>query len=269
MAQAAPKIRLHLAAHLAERGEPVELTRDQANYLGAVMRLSPGDEVAAFNGEDGEWRCRLAAITKRAGELVAVERLRPPAPPPDLWLLFAPVKKARTDFIVEKATELGCRRILPVLTRRTNAERVKVERLQAHAVEAAEQCGLVFVPDVAAPAPLDRVLADWGAARRLMFCDERAAGFGVDGPLPLPPAADALRAAADARDPGPWAILCGPEGGFTAEEAAKIAAMPVTVAAGLGPRVLRADTAVVAAITVWQSVLGDWTGPGAMAEVGA
>ncbi|MEL6337834.1 MAG: 16S rRNA (uracil(1498)-N(3))-methyltransferase [Pseudomonadota bacterium] len=256
MAQAAPKIRLHIAARLAAAA-PVALDRDQANYLGAVMRLGAGAEIAAFNGEDGEWRCRLEAITKRAGTLLPVDRLRAPALPPDLWLLFAPVKKARTDFIVEKAVELGCRRILPVLTQRTNAERVRTDRLQAHAVEAAEQCGLVFVPEIAGPQALSRVLDTWPSDRRLMFCDERAAGFGIDGPLPVPDAATALRAAAGAGT-DPWAVLCGPEGGFDAAEAVRLAAMPTTVAAGLGPRILRTDTAAVAALTVWQSVLGDW-----------
>ncbi|MEL6196548.1 MAG: 16S rRNA (uracil(1498)-N(3))-methyltransferase [Pseudomonadota bacterium] len=251
---------MHVAARLAADSPPVPLTRDQANYLGAVMRLAPGDQIAGFNGEDGEWRCRLTAITKRAGALEAEERLRPPTPPPDLWLLFAPLKKARTDFVVEKATELGCRRILPVLTRRTNAERVKHERLQAHAVEAAEQCGLVYVPEVAAPQTLDQALAAWPAERRVMFCDERAAGFGTTGPLPVPPATTALQGFGGSPDPSPepWAILCGPEGGFDPQEAARIAALPGALAVGLGPRVLRADTAALAAITLWQSLCGDW-----------
>ncbi|MEO0819187.1 MAG: 16S rRNA (uracil(1498)-N(3))-methyltransferase [Pseudomonadota bacterium] len=254
MPQPVPKIRLHLDAPLAE-GAELALAREQAHYLGTVMRQAAGARVLVFNGRDGEWLAELTEAGRRGGRLRALEQTRAPAEPPDLWLLFAPVKKARTDFIVEKATELGCRRIQPVFTRRTNAERVRPDRLQAHAVEAAEQCGLVFVPEIAEPVALARLLERWDPARRILFCDERAAGFG-GAAAALPAAARALGAAAEGA--GPWAVLTGPEGGFAPEEAERLAAMPEAVAVGLGPRVLRADTAAVAALVLWQSVLGDW-----------
>ena len=244
MAQAAAKIRLFVEADLAE-GAAVALSREQAHYLFSVMRLGAGDAVRLFNGRDGEWRAEVAETGRRTGRLVAAERTRRQTAPPDLWLLFAPVKKARTDFIAEKACEMGCRRVLPVFTRHTNAERVKRDRLAAHAVEAAEQCGLLSVPEVAEPAPLERVIADWPDGRRLMFCDESGQG---------PPAQAALRAAGD----GPWAVLIGPEGGFAPEEAERLRAHPGAVAVSLGPRVLRADTAAVAALALWQATLGDW-----------
>ncbi|MEO1275101.1 MAG: 16S rRNA (uracil(1498)-N(3))-methyltransferase [Pseudomonadota bacterium] len=243
MPQATPKIRLHLDAPLAA-GAAVSLERDQANYLGAVMRLSAGAQILVFNGRDGEWLAEATALTKRTGTLSMLEQTRPPAPPPDLWLLFAPVKKARTDFIVEKVCELGCRRVLPVLTAYTNAERVRTDRLRAHMVEAAEQCGLVWVPEVAEPERLGTVLAAWPAERRLLFCNERGGA----------PAAEALSGA----EPGPWAIVIGPEGGFSEEEAERLSRLPGALPVSLGPRILRADTAAVAAIALWQAALGDW-----------
>ncbi|MEM6972610.1 MAG: 16S rRNA (uracil(1498)-N(3))-methyltransferase [Pseudomonadota bacterium] len=275
MAQDAGKIRLHVAADATAGGdggpsaaslEPVAgswvaghrltLGRDQAHYLLRVMRLGHGARLSVFNGRDGEWAAEIAEASKRDAMLALIERLRPPEAPPDLWLCFAPIKKARTDFIVEKAVELGCRRIVPCLTQHTNAERVRTDRLAAHAVEAAEQCGLVHVPEVAEPVSLKALLDSWPEGRRLMVCDERAAGFGRETPADLPPAADAL-SSARLGDAG-WAVFCGPEGGFSDSEITRLAAMPDALAVGLGPRVLRADTAAVAAITLWQSVLGDW-----------
>jgi 16S rRNA (uracil1498-N3)-methyltransferase len=244
MAEAAPKVRLFVEPDLAPRAE-VAVGRDHANYLFNVMRLGLGEAVALFNGRDGEWRAEVASAGKRGGALVCVERLRAQDGVPDLWLLFAPLKKARTDFVAEKATEMGVRRLAPVFTRFTNAERVNGERLRAHAVEAAEQCGILSVPDVAAPERLDAVLDGWDPTRRLLFCDESR---------DAPPAAEALRAAG----PGPWAVLIGPEGGFAEEERARLRAAPFAVPAALGPRVLRADTAAVAALALWQTVLGDW-----------
>ena len=238
------KIRLFVEADLAP-GAEVALDRDQAHYLFAVMRRGAGDGLRLFNGRDGEWRAEIVESGKRGGRLVCRARLRAQDAPPDLWLLFAPIKKARTDFIAEKACEMGCRRVLPVFTRRTNAERVRADRLRAHAVEAAEQCGLLSVPDVAEPAPLDRLLEGWNPARRLLFCDETGQGA---------PAGDVLRAAG----PGPWAVLIGPEGGFAPEEAERLRALDFAHPAALGPRVLRADTAAVAALAVVQTVLGDW-----------
>src|SRR5690554_6859223 len=192
------KVRLFLE-HPLGPGQSVPLSRDQAHYLFGVMRLAPGDSLAVFNGRDGEWRAEVAEAGRKAGTLTCTERLRPQQMPPDLWLIFAPIKKARTDFIVEKAAEMGARRILPVQTEFTNSERIRQDRLQAHAVEAAEQCGGTFVPEVAGLAPLDRVLAGWDAARHLVWADEARLG--------------AATALADRFPRGtPGAILIGPEG---------------------------------------------------------
>lgn len=241
-----PKIRLHLDQPLAP-GQLLALSREQSNYLFAVMRLAVGDAVAVFNGRDGEYRAEVAEAGKRGGALVAQVQLRPVQTPPDLWLLFAPIKKARTDFIVEKAVELGVSRILPVQTDFTNAERVRQDRLQAHAVEAAEQCGGTFVPEVTDLQPLSALLLRWPEGRHLLWCNESRLG-----------AADSLAAL----PPGPWAILIGPEGGFSPAEKTRLQALPFVHPVGLGPRILRADTAAVAAITLWQAALGDWGGQG-------
>ncbi|NDR57261.1 16S rRNA (uracil(1498)-N(3))-methyltransferase [Pseudoruegeria sp. M32A2M] len=235
------KVRLYLEQSLHE-GQSVSLTREQAHYLFGVMRLTAGEDILVFDGKNGEFRAEIVETGKRGGVLACVEQTRPLQMPPDLWLFFAPIKKARTDFIVEKAAEMGAARICPVQTEFTNAERIRRDRLQAHAVEAAEQCGGTFVPEVAELARLDRVLADWPAERRLMFCDEALVG-----------AREAL-----AGQPGPWAILIGPEGGFSDTERRRLHDMEQAVAVSLGPRILRADTAAVAALTLWQSSLGDW-----------
>ncbi len=237
------RIRLHVD-HPLGRGQSVPLTREQAHYLTVVMRLGPGAEVSVFNGTDGEWRCEIAEAGKRGGALACIEQTAPLRVPPDLWLLFAPIKKARTDFIVEKATELGARRILPVHSAYTNAERIRRDRLQAHAVEAAEQCGGTFVPEVAELARLDALLSDWPEDRHLLFCDEAAADEAQTDLRALPRC--------------PWAILIGPEGGFSPEERARLRALPQARRIALGPRILRADTAAVAALTLWQAALGDW-----------
>lgn len=226
-------------------GSDARLERDQAHYLANVMRQKPGDEVALFNGRDGEWRAVIDSLSKREAVLSPVEHLRPQGDTPDLHLLFAPIKKARTDFIAEKAAEMGARALRPVFTRFTNSERVNEDRLRAHGVEAAEQCGLLSVPEVEPAIRLDRLLEGWDPARRIMFCDETT-DHGA--------AAGALRAAGG----GPWAILIGPEGGFAPEEVARLRAAPFAIPVSLGPRILRADTAAVAAMTLWQSVLGDW-----------
>ena len=235
------EIRLHVDQPLAP-GQAVALSQDQAHYLVGVMRLAVGDPVLLFNGRDGEWRATLAAAGKRNAIATCEARTRPLHLPPDLWLLFAPIKKARTDFIVEKAVELGVARILPVQTRHTNSERIRQDRLQAHATEAAEQCGATFVPEVADLQPLARLLAQWPEDRRLYWCDETALGQ----PATLTPAT------------GPAAILIGPEGGFSTEEIAKLRDRPNVTPLSLGPRILRADTAAVAAITLWQAACGDW-----------
>ncbi|MBP1807212.1 16S rRNA (uracil(1498)-N(3))-methyltransferase [Rubellimicrobium aerolatum] len=236
------KVRLFLDHPLAE-GQGVPLGSDQAHYLFGVMRLAVGARLAVFNGRDGEWVAEVAEAGKRGGILRAVAQVRDQEMPPDLWLLFAPIKKARTDFIVEKAAEMGCRRILPVQTEFTNSERVRADRLRAHAVEAAEQCGGVFVSEVAEMARLGDVLAGWDGGRTLWFCDETLAG-GV-GPVPE-------------RTGGPGAVLIGPEGGFSDAERARLRGLPFARSVRLGPRILRADTAAVAALTLWQGVEGDW-----------
>ncbi|MEM7237306.1 MAG: 16S rRNA (uracil(1498)-N(3))-methyltransferase [Pseudomonadota bacterium] len=243
MPQTEPKIRLYVVADLASE-KAVVLLREHAHYLVSVMRRGVGDRVALFNGRDGEWAARIQSAGKREVGLACEERVRAQAGTPDLWLAFAPVKKARTDFIAEKACELGCRRVVPVFTDYTNSERVNVARLRAHAVEAAEQCGLLTVPEVAEPCALARLLRDIGE-RRILFCDESGAGV---------PAHAALAAAGG----GPWLVLIGPEGGFSPAEAAGLRADPRALCVSLGPRILRADTAAVAALTIWQAALGDW-----------
>lgn len=239
-----PKIRLYVEQPLGA-GQPVSLSQDAAHYLIGVMRLAAGDAVALFNGTQGEWRATITKAGKRACDLVCDEQTAPQNNPPDLWLLFAPIKKARTDFIVEKAAELGVARICPVQTDFTNSERVRRDRLQAHAIEAAEQCGATYVPPVDDLRPLSRLLADWPAERVLFWADEGAvlgdAAVGMAG-----------------RATGPAAILIGPEGGFSPTERTRLAALPFVHRVGLGPRILRADTAAVAAITLWQAALGDW-----------
>ncbi|WP_417206265.1 16S rRNA (uracil(1498)-N(3))-methyltransferase [Antarctobacter sp.] len=236
-----PKIRLYVEHPLGQE-QQVGLSREQAHYLFGVMRLTTGAQVALFNGQDGEWRAEVTEAGKRGGTLECRAQTAPQTLPPDLWLLFAPIKKARTDFIVEKSVEMGARRILPVQTAFTNSERIRQDRLQAHATEAAEQCGATYVPEVTDLTRLDRLLADWPADRQLMFCDEGRAGE----PATLP------------QTPGPWAILIGPEGGFSDAERSKLHALPFAHPVALGPRILRADTAAVAALTIWQTTLGDW-----------
>ena len=236
------KIRLFIDHPLAE-GQGFALNPDQAHYLSSVMRMAAGQEILVFNGRDGEWRARLDQLTRRGGLAQALEQTAPQRNPPDLWLVFAPIKKARTDFIVEKAAELGVARILPVQTDHTNSERIRQDRLQAHAVEAAEQCGGTFVPAVDDLRPLSRLLDAWDANRRILWADEAIAG-----------PAQALAGL----EPGPWAILIGPEGGWSEAERGRFATVPGVTRMALGPRILRADTAAVAAITLWQAALGDW-----------
>lgn len=235
------KIRLYVDQPLAP-GQAVRLSPDQAHYLTGVMRLSAGAAILLFNGRDGEWRATLADAGKRSAIALADVQTRPLHLPPDLWLLFAPIKKARTDFIVEKAVELGAARILPVQTRHTNSDRIRQDRLQAHAIEAAEQCGATCVPEVADLIALDKLLAKWPEDRRLYWCDETALGQ----PATVTPTT------------GPAAILIGPEGGFSADEAARLRTRPNVTPLSLGPRILRADTAAVAALTLWQAACGDW-----------
>jgi 16S rRNA (uracil1498-N3)-methyltransferase len=210
-----------------------------ANYLVNVLRLGPGGQVKLFDDRTGEWLAEIAEAGRKRVSLTILSRLRRREPVPDLWLLFAPIKRGRIDWLVEKATELGVARLLPVLTRRTVVERLNLDRLRAHIVEAAEQCGRTGLAALAEPQKLDALLAAWPAERTLHFADEA-------GGEPL----SAL--------PGPAAILIGPEGGFTGEERAAIRALPQARPLTLGPRILRADTAAVAAVALWMEAAGDW-----------
>jgi len=234
-----PGVRLYLDQPLGP-GQQVILSPEAAHYLFAVMRLGAGDRVALFDGRSGEWAAELVPQGKRGGVAHCLYPTAPQRPPADLWLLFAPLKKARTDFLVEKATELGVARLVPVQTARTNAERIRRDRLEAQAREAAEQCGATHVPQVDELRPLAAVLAGWPSGRTLMWADESRPG------LP-PPAA-----------PAPAALLVGPEGGFASDERARLTTLPFVRAIGLGPRILRAETAALAALTLWQAAAGDW-----------
>lgn len=238
----ASKVRLFVDHRLGE-GQSVPLSKEQAHYLFGVMRLSEGAVLSLINGRDGEWDAEVATVGKKGGILLCSAQTRPMQMPPDVWLLFAPIRKERTAFIVEKAVEMGVARICPVQTDFTqSANRVRQDKLQTHSIEAAEQCGGTFIPPVDDLVKLDRMLANWPADRQLMFCDEVLIG----DPVGLP------------KIDGPWAILIGPEGGFSPTERDRLRGLPFAHPVSLGPRILRADTAAVAALTIWQQALGDW-----------
>jgi 16S rRNA (uracil1498-N3)-methyltransferase len=239
-------IRLFIPHDLAA-GAELALDPGQSRYLAAVMRLEMGDELLVFNGRDGEWRAQVSAVTKRAVAIRAMALERPQVTGPDLDLVVALVKRGRVETIVEKAAELGARRVRLALTERTNADHARVERLSAIATEAAEQTGRLDAPEILAPVKLEKLIANWEAGRRLLFCDE--AGDAA-------PILEVLKAAPT----GPWAILIGPEGGFSPKERAMLRALPYATPASLGPRILRADTAAISALTLWQAALGDWRG---------
>lgn len=222
---------------------PLQIEGAQAHYLAGVMRLKPGDPVKLFDGVSGEWLGVAAGVGKREVTLDVTERLRPRETSPDLWLCVAPIRKGRIDWVAEKACELGAARLVPVLTRRTVVDRLNGERLRAHMIEAAEQCGRTAVPDLAEPVKLSALLRDWPSGRALFFADESG---GV-------PAFDAMRAG-----PASAAVLTGPEGGFDDAERAAILACPDAVGVTLGPRILRADTAAAAAVALWMAARGDW-----------
>ena len=237
------KIRLFVDYPLAE-AQSVPLSQYQAHYLFSVMRKSEGDHIAIFDGKNGEWLAKIEMAEKKRGRVRSLEMTKPQQNPPDVWLMFAPIKKSRTDFIVEKATELGAARILPLQTDFTNSARIRRDRLQDHAIEAAEQCGGTFVPEVTDMNRLKKLLFDWPEDRLLLFCDESKVGEMVEiHELPK----------------GKWAILVGPEGGFSKNERKYIQAMQNSFSLSLGPRILRTDTAAIAALTLWQKALGDWT----------
>ncbi|KQN90916.1 16S rRNA methyltransferase [Sphingomonas sp. Leaf231] len=222
---------------------PLTLSGAQAHYLVAVMRTKPGDPVKLFDDASGEWLATAGVVGKRDLTLDVTERLREREAVPDLWLVAAPLKKGRVDWMAEKACELGVARLVPVVTRRTVVDKPNTDRLRAHMIEAAEQCGRTAVPEVAEMVKLPALLRDWPGGRALFFADETGGA----------PAAEAMRARR-----GPAAILIGPEGGFDDDERAAIRAHPDAVGIGLGPRILRADTAAAAAVAVWMTVAGDW-----------
>jgi 16S rRNA (uracil1498-N3)-methyltransferase len=236
--------RLYVEADLAE-GRTVPCTSAQANYLRNVLRLKPGDAILAFNGRDGEWRAEVVEAGRRETALTVRAQTRAQEDGPDIDYLFAPLKRGRLDYMIEKATEMGVARLRPVLTRRTVAERLNLERMRAHTVEAAEQCGILRLPEIRPPEKLERVIAEWDASRPLVFCDE-------DGAEQCPFTALAMI------EPGPVAVLVGPEGGFDPAERELLSSQPFVTRISLGPRILRADTAAVAALALVNAVLGDW-----------
>lgn len=229
-------------------GEAVAPTLDQSRYLTQVMRLKAGDALRVFNGRDGEWRCVIAEVLKKGVVLKPEAQVRAQAFGPDVELLVSVVRKSALEFVVEKAVELGARRIRLVVSQRTQAHHVRMDRLDAIAIEAAEQTGRIDVPLIDEPARLGAILDGWEAGRRLMFCDETGGDPVMRALVPPSPGEGA----------GPWAILIGPEGGFAPEERERLRALPFTTAVSLGPRILRADTAAVAALTLWQAATGDW-----------
>ncbi|MBU6298014.1 MAG: 16S rRNA (uracil(1498)-N(3))-methyltransferase [Alphaproteobacteria bacterium] len=238
------KVRLYVKAALGE-GARVAPDDGQAHYLLHVMRARAGDRVSLFNGRDGEWLARIAETAKRGCTLECECRTAPQTEVPDLWLVFAPIKKTPADYLTQKATELGVRALQPVVTRRTIVQRVNLERMHANAVEAAEQSERLSVPEVREPQSFDKLLAAWPSERRILFCDEAGEA---------PPIAEALAAAPS----GPWAIFTGPEGGFDPVERTALRAQPVVTAVSLGKRILRADTAALSALSIWQAIKGDW-----------
>ena len=228
-------------------GGRLALNAEQTNYLLNVLRLREGARVLVFNGRDGEFAASLAALSRKSATLAIGALLRPQETGPDLDYLFAPLKHARLDYMAQKAVEMGARRLRPVMTRRTQASRVNLDRLRANALEAAEQCGVIWLPEIVAEQSLEKALADWPADRLLVFCDEEA------------PIADPLAALAGAKaQGGALALLIGPEGGFDEAERAAILRLPNVLRLSLGPRILRADTAAVAALALIQARLGDW-----------
>ncbi|MXW91525.1 MAG: 16S rRNA (uracil(1498)-N(3))-methyltransferase [Rhodospirillaceae bacterium] len=245
-----PGIRLHVETPLAA-GATVAPTAEQSHYLKNVMRTAPGDSVRLFNGRDGEWLARVESLGRKGAALAVTAQTRHQQPEPDLWLCFAPVKKARIDFVAQKASELGVSALQPVLTRHTQVARVNEARMRANAIEAAEQCARLTVPAVLPPRKLEDLIGDWPAHRHILLLDETQTGI---------PIVETLRRRGDAGG-RPWAVFVGPEGGYAPEELDLLRRFPNVTPVGLGGRLLRADTAAIAALACWQAVLGDWTAP--------
>jgi 16S rRNA (uracil1498-N3)-methyltransferase len=245
--EAGGKTRLYVTAALGA-GLSVPLSGPQAHYLLHVMRARAGQRVMLFNGRDGEWLAEIDAITKRGVTLTCRTQTQSQAAVPDLWLVFAPIKKTPSDYLTQKATELGVTLLQPVMTRRTIVARVNAERMAANAIEAAEQSGRLSVPEIGETVSLEKLLAGWPNERRLFFCDEAGATATACDADPL----------AKAARPAPAAILTGPEGGFDPAERALLRGLSFVTPVTLGPRILRADTAALAALAIWQSVKGDW-----------
>jgi 16S rRNA (uracil1498-N3)-methyltransferase len=237
-------IRLYVEPSLSP-GASVDLGEEQAGYVLRVMRLATGDAVLLFNGRDGEHRARIAEAGRRSCRLEVTEQVRPQLAGPDIDYLFAPLKRARLDYMVQKATELGVRCLRPVVTEHTQVERINLERMRANAIEAAEQCGILWVPGVLEPVPLDGLLRSWETGRRIVLADEAAAQSAAIERLA-------------GIGPGPLAVLVGPEGGFSAAERQRLLSRPFVTPISLGPRIMRADTAAVAALALVNAVLGDW-----------
>ena len=237
--------RLFVEGMLAQ-GAVIVLDKSRSNYLSNVLRLGPGDPVLAFNGRDGEWRTELQRDGRKSVALAAIEISRPQDRPADLHYLFAPLKHARLDYMVQKAVELGVSRLQPVITKHTQAARVNIERMRANAIEAAEQCGILTIADVTEAKPLAKALDARGGERTLVFCDEDAE------------TRDPMAALSVVQKASPLAVLIGPEGGFAEDERALLLRQSNVVRLALGPRILRADTAAVAALTLVQAALGDW-----------
>lgn len=248
MKQSKPKARLFVPGPLSQ-GEIIILAGQQAHYISNVMRLRVGEALALFNGRDGEWLAAVVTCSKKGVTLKVGQCTREQTPEPDLWLAFAPIKRARIDYMAQKATELGVSKLIPVKTMRTVVTRVKTERLAANVREAAEQCERLTIPEVVDMAKLDTVLDNWPGERRLLFCDEEKGD-----PLVL----KALMTVSQKPAKSPWGILIGPEGGFTSKERELIRSYSYCIPASLGPRVLRADTAALAALSLWQAAIGDW-----------
>jgi len=250
LARSGKNVRLHVAEDLAAAGM-LQLSAAQTHYVGHVLRMAPGQELYLFNGRQGEWVAIIDGLERRRCSVRIDRQVREQVSGPEPWLLFAPVKRTALDFIAAKATELGAGLLWPVLTENTAVSRVNMDRLRSHAIEAAEQCDRLTVPEVREPMPLTRALEDWQEARRILLCDETGGGV---------PLAQAL-GREDVEDAGPWAVLTGPEGGFTETELDGFRKLPFVIAAGLGPRLLRADTAALSALACWQALVGDWRHP--------